>query len=295
MTEKFAKISVGIIIAVMLMSALLVFMPKDASAQYEYGVTIEISGDKEKTVDVRPGYPGTQYLDFTVTNTGSVNSWERVELTSTVQAGWQSAPSPSIMVLNQGESKSCTVFVSANRNEIAPMQTIVELRGDATTGSSGPQKEEASGTASGTLSIEQYSLIMFDADTPYEKIGPGKESIFTFRVQNIGNGQDQLKFDIANVDDLEDDDWTVVRPDDIVIQPGRKETIRLSVRTPKGFWKDEVHTIQLVAKSKINAKYTEDSFITLWVRGVYVPGFDPMFTIIAIGMIAVIVGKKKYP
>lgn len=294
MSEKFARLSVGIIIAVMLMSTILVFMPKDVSAQYEYGVTVEVSGESEKTVDVRPGYPGTQFLEFTVTNTGNGNTWERVELTSSVSAGWQSAPSPPTMILNQGDSKNVVVFVQANRNEIAPFQAYVTLHAEVVDGSSGPPKVPANGEGLGTLNIEQYSLIMFDADTPYEKIGPKKEAVFTFRVQNIGNGQDQLKFDIVNLEDLEDKGWTVVRPDDLVINPGRKETIRLSVRTPKGWgWKDEVATIQIIAKSKIDTKYTEDSFITLWVRGISTPGFDPMFTIIAIGMIAVIV-KKKY-
>lgn len=294
MTEKFARLSVGIIIVVMLVSTLLVFVPKEVNAQYEYGVTIEISGEAEKLVDVRPGYPGTQFLTFTVTNTGTGNTWERVELTSTVSAGWQSAPSPSIMILNQGQSKECIVFVSANRNEIAPFQTFVELRGEATDGSTGPQKTPSPGTAVGVLNIEQYSLIMFDAVTPYQKIGPGKENVFSFKVTNIGNGQDQLKFEIANQEELMDKGWTVVQPDDLVINPGgKKETILLSVRTPKGLWKDEVHTIQIIAKSKIQTKYTEDSFTTVWVRGVYIPGFDPMFTIMAIGMIA-IVFKKKY-
>lgn len=293
MTEKYARLSVGIIIAIMLMNVVLVFMPKEASAQYEYGVSIEVSGESKKTIDVRPGMPGTSFIEFTVTNTGSANSWEKIECSATTMAGWQTAASPAIMILNSGEAKTVYAFVTANRNEIAPFTTYMELRADVTDGSSGPPKVPADGVALGELNIDQYSLIMFDAETPYEKVGPKQDNTFVFKVTNIGNGIDQLRFDVANFEELEGKDWTVVRPDDIVIPPGKKDTIMLSVRTPKGWgWKDEVTTIQIIAKSKLDPKYTEDSFITLWVRGISTPGFDPMFTIIAIGSIAVVVRKK---
>jgi len=293
MTERYARISIGIIIATLLMSSILVFLPKETSAQYEYGVTVEVSGESEKTVDVRPGMPGTSFIEFTVSNTGGGNTWQKVECSASTLAGWQTAASPSIMILNSGESRKVFAFVTANRNEVAPYTTYLELRATVTDGSSGPPKVSADGQALGTLNIDQYAYIMFDAETPYERIGPGKESIFQFKVTNIGNGQDDLKFDIVNIEDLEKDGWTVVRPDDLIIAPGKKETVRLSIRTPKGIWKDEVHTIQLLARSVRDSKYSEDTFITLWVRGVYIPGFDPMLTIMAIGMIAVL-GKKKY-
>lgn len=291
MQKKSISLSFGIIIGLLIICTILVFT-KNVKAQYEYGVSVEIIGEREKHIDVRPGQAGTSLLDFKVTNTGEGNAWERVELSPTTLAGWQTAVSQSFLILNQGESKDVTIYITANRNEFAPFTTFTELFATVTDGSNGPPKVPAEARDIGTLVIDQYSYIMFDAEIPYERIGPGKESIFTFKISNIGNGQDELKFAIANIEELENNGWTVVRPENLIIQPGKKEIIRLSVRTPKGIWKDEVHTIQLYAKSARDVKYSEDSFMTLWVRGMHIPGFEPMFSILTVGMIAVVVSRK---
>ena len=201
MFEKFARLSAGIIIGVMLLGLILVFIPKEASAQYEYGVSVEVSGEGSKTVDVRPGKPGTSSFEFIVTNTGELNAWEKVELTASSSTGRQTAASPPILILKKGESKKVMVFITANRNEIAPFITYYELHAEVTDGSSGPPKFPVEGRAMVTLMLEQYSYFMFDAENPYEKIGPGKESVLSFNVKNIGNGQDDIKFDIVNLED----------------------------------------------------------------------------------------------
>lgn len=241
-------------------------------------------------MDIRPGKPGTTFLEFSVSNTGDGNTWERVEITSVVMAGWQSIPSPSFLILNQGECKNVMVFITANRNEVPPFTTYCELRATVTDGSG--CGGSASDSENGTLKIEQHSLILFDADTLYKKLSPGLEHVFSFNISNIGYKEDRIKFQIDNQTELEELGWVIEKQNPIYIKPDQNKTVKLLLRTPKGSWKDEIHTINFTVISMNDERCLIKSPIIIWVRGINIPGIEPMFVIIIFGIIIVVVKKR---
>ncbi|MEO2236873.1 MAG: hypothetical protein ABGW95_01315, partial [Candidatus Poseidoniia archaeon] len=73
--------------------------------------------------------------------------------------------------------------------------------------------------------------------------------------------------------------------------------VMISLQTPRGTvigWFNEYHTVIMKASTTL-ARETEARSVTstLWVRGVFVPGFESAFSLLALAFVAITLARVK--
>ena len=76
--------------------------------------------------------------------------------------------------------------------------------------------------------------------------------------------------------------------------------VRVMVRTPKNQgWTDEYHTLEFEAISEFSCRYETSGcnsmaqMITIYVRGVYLPGFELIPSLAMLGMAAAVIARRS--
>lgn len=219
-----------------------------------------------------------------------------VGITSSVDAGWQSSCSPSSIVITDTNEHTFGVTVVVPENQPA--------------GVVGGLKVEAQGRGGGfvvtqqstvIITVKPYYRLMIESDVPYREISPGSQAFFSFKVWNVGNAVDSFELEIVNLKDLVNDHWTVTLSTTQVakVPLGEYRTVRITAQSPRDWtiWKSKPSVVNVKATS-LNAKETQ-SIITgnfpmyAYEKGFYIPGFDPMFLLVALGICAVFVARIK--
>jgi hypothetical protein len=263
------------------------------SAQLHYGVTVESLPDEkpgDSTARVGPGEPAFAKLRFKVTNTGLANVFESVTMSATYGAGTQSVTiSPSMATLSRGASITVMAYITVDRNSEAPRNIPVEITARIMN-----DPTAKAGSASGVVIVNQFSFLVIDpgADA-YKEIPPGTKFINYFKILNQGNGVDPVRFEITNKEDLEREGWSITIPPSQPIQMQKFITVSLSGTTPRTWgWRSEFETItfKVISELKdsqtgVRVNYSQEYPVTVFLRGFFVPAFDPMFSIIAISLV----------
>jgi hypothetical protein len=80
---------------------------------------------------------------------------------------------------------------------------------------------------------------------------------------------------------------------------GAPTKVRILVRTPKNQgWTDEYHTLAFAAISDFSCRYElsgcnyEEQMITIYVRGVYLPGLELIPSLAMLGMAAAVIARR---
>jgi hypothetical protein len=99
---------------------------------------------------------------------------------------------------------------------------------------------------------------------------------------------DDIKVSIENMDDLKG--WMIVLPPTKIKVDGNGKSIiaHVEVETPRDWtlWTDEPQEITIkVDSEKANVHETYSTYLRQ--KGTYIPGFEPMITIIILSMIAI--------
>jgi len=151
------------------------------------------------------------------------------------------------------------------------------------------------------ITVNPYYRVMIESDTPYREISPGSQAFFSFKIWNVGNAVDSFELEIVNLKDLVNDHWTVTLSTTQVakVPLGEYRTVRITAQSPRDWtiWKSKPSVVTVKATS-LNAKETQ-SIITqnypmyAYEKGFYIPGFDPMFLLVALGMGAILIARKK--
>lgn len=146
--------------------------------------------------------------------------------------------------------------------------------------------------------VQQYARLSVQASQPFQKIGPGKEFVLNFIAVNNGNYQDTIAVEVINAKDLEDAGFTVaLAAAQYQIDASGEQPVQLTVATPRGTvvgWSNEYHTVILQVATTLQGETEARSVTaTLWIRGVFLPGFDPIFTIFALGMVATALSRTR--
>ncbi|MEE3276688.1 MAG: choice-of-anchor T family protein, partial [Candidatus Thermoplasmatota archaeon] len=119
-----------------------------------------------------------------------------------------------------------------------------------------------------------------------------------FTVLNYGNHVDTILVEVVNQEKLEEAGFIIaLSQPQIEIDSQGELQVPLNVRTPRGTalgWFNEYHTI-IVKASTTLAGETEARSITsnLWVRGVFVPGFESSFSMLALAIVATALARMK--
>jgi hypothetical protein len=148
------------------------------------------------------------------------------------------------------------------------------------------------------IEIEPYYKLQVDTPPPQE-IGAGEFVFFSIRITNVGNVEDTYRFEFMNLEDLVDKQWTVPTITDKTFYEKEMRTIEVSAQAPQTWtiWRNEVISFNL----RITSIQSEETAflvrydVPLYVRqkGIYIPGFSPVFAILGIGVVALIMGKRR--
>ena len=239
-------------------------------------------------IEVHPGAArtGTTYCTAT-------NPTQYVEdVTITVTAGGLAVAHPGLITVGAYDSATFEVVVRGD-NRMAEGSRSITITARVTSASGIPCTTCPSVQSSVMATIMQFSRLRVEAEEPFKQLRPNVDYIFEFKVYNDGNAYDRFNIDIVNRDDLEEKDFQITLPTiSTEIEPqAPADKMRVMMRTPKiQGWTDEYHQLQFRATSEYSVRTEgvpnyQTQMITIYVRGIYLPGFElmPSLSMIALG------------
>jgi len=285
------KISKAVILAtLMLGTTLLMFTPTaDAQAVVAYSVSFT---DGTVYLDVRPGASGVGCTEMVINNEGQGSIDVDVSIT-----GGGVTISPGAFSVTLGSGGSITVPVCAlalTQSSYKNVQVTAIAQGRETNS----QLNQVNKNAGFAVIIEQYARLSVQATQPFQRVGPGKEFVLTFTAVNNGNYQDTIAVEVLNLGDLEDADFVIaLAAQQYLIDAQGEQQVQVSISTPRGTvigWSNEYHTVIMQVSTTLQGETEARSVTaTLWVRGVFLPGFDPLFTIFALAIVASALSRSR--
>ena len=285
------KISKAVILAtLMLGTTLLMFTPTaDAQAVVAYSVSFT---DGTVYLDVRPGASGVGCTEMVINNEGQGSIDVDVSIT-----GGGVTISPGAFSVTLGSGGSITVPVCAlalTQSSYKNVQVTAIAQGRETNS----QLNQVNKNAGFAVIIEQYARLSVQAAQPFQRVGPGKEFVLTFTAVNNGNYQDTIAVEVLNLKDLEEAGFVVaLAAQQYLIDAKGEQPVQVSISTPRGTvvgWSNEYHTIIMQVATTLEGETEARSVIaTLWIRGVFLPGFDPLFTIFALAIVASALSRSR--
>jgi hypothetical protein len=285
------KISKAVILATLILgTTLLMFTPTaDAQAVVAYSVSFT---DGTVYLDVRPGASGVGCTEMVISNEGQGS----IDVDVSVSGGGVTI-SPGAFSVTLGSGGSITVPVCA----LALTQSSyknVQVTAIAQGRESNTQLQQVNKNAGFAVIIEQYARLSVQATQPFQRVGPGKEFILIFTAVNNGNYQDTIAVEVLNLKDLEDSGFVIAlaAPQYLIDAQGEQQ-VQVSISTPRGTvigWSNEYHTVIMQVATTLQGETEARSVTaTLWVRGVFLPGFDPLFTIFALAIVASALSRSR--
>ena len=285
------KISKAVILAtLMLGTTLLMFTPTaDAQAVVAYSVSFT---DGTVYLDVRPGASGVGCTEMLINNEGQGSIDVDVQI-----SGGGVTISPGAFSVTLGSGGSITVPICAlalTQSSYKNVQVIALASGRETNS----QLNQVNKNAGFAVIIEQYSRLSVQAAQPFQRVGPGKEFFLTFTAVNNGNYQDTIAVDVLNRKELEEAGFVVaLAAQQYLIDSKGEQPVQVSISTPRGTvigWSNEYHTIIMQVSTTLQGESEARSVTaTLWIRGVFLPGFDPLFTIFALAIVASALSRSR--
>tara|TARA_B100002003_G_scaffold18020_1_gene14920 strand:- start:512 stop:1384 length:873 start_codon:yes stop_codon:yes gene_type:complete len=285
------KISKAVILATLMLGTTLLMFTPAAEAQAVVAYSISFT-DGQVNLDVRPGASGVGCTEMLVSNEGQA----AIDVDVSISGGGVTI-SPGAVSVTLGSGGSITVPICA----LALTQSSyknVQVTALASGRESNTQLNSVNKNAGFAVIIEQYARLSVQAAQPFQRVGPGKEFFLTFVAVNNGNYQDTIAVEVLNLKDLEDSGFVVaLAAQQYLIDAQGEQPVQVSVSTPRGTvigWSNEYHTIIMQVATTLQGETEARSVTaTLWVRGVFLPGFDPLFTIFALAIVASALSRSR--
>jgi len=273
----------------------ILFVPSNATAVYENSLALYFDDPKVKEVDVSPAANGTAVFSGILKVSAEVKM--EVSLSVTVEGegteNWGASITPSFIECWSG-THDISVYVAVK----APPETDHKIHGEIIVDVKGlswsPGTPYFYAHSSLLVNVNPYYKFSITSSTPYKEIGPHAFTTLDIGVRNFGNTKvNDLVISIENEDDL--DGWMLLLPASGLDIEGRESKIvSIKVETPRDWtlWEDDVQRIVIKVESE-TAGTSETYTMYISQKGTYIPGFDPMFTIIILSMIAIVLRKVK--
>jgi len=285
------KISKAMLLAtLMLGTSLLMFTPSaDGQAAVAYSVSFT---NGQVQLDVRPGASGIGCTEMVISNEGQATIDVDVALSG---GGVTISPGAVSVTLAPGGSITIPICALAlTRSSYKTVQVTALASGRETN----TQLQQVNKNAGFAVIVQQYARLSVQASQPFQKIGPGKEFVLNFIAVNNGNYQDTIAVEVVNAKDLEDAGFTVALASPLyTLDASGEQPVAITIATPRGTvvgWSNEYHTVILQVATTLQGETEARSVTaTLWIRGVFLPGFDPIFTIFALGMVATALSRSR--
>ena len=285
------KISKAVLLATLMLGTTLVMFSPPAEAQAAVAYSIAFTNG-QVTLDVRPGASGVGCTEMVISNEGQATIDVDVAL-----SGGGVTISPGAVSVTLGPGGSITVPICAlalTRSSYKTVQVTALASGRETN----TQLQQVNKNAGFAVIVQQYARLSVQATQPFQKIGPGKEFVLTFIAVNNGNYVDTVAVEVLNQKDLEDAGFTIaLAAVQYSVDAAGEQPVQLTVATPRGTvigWSNEYHTVIMQVSTTLQGESEARSVTaTLWVRGVFLPGFDPMFTIFALALVASALSRSR--
>ena len=285
------KISKALLLAMLMLGTSLVMFTPPADAQAAVAYSISFTNGQVQ-LDVRPGASGIGCTEMVISNEGQATIDVDISLSG---GGVTISPGAVSVTLSPGGSITVPVCALAlTRSSYKTVQVNALASGRETN----TQLNQVNKNAGFAVIVQQYARLSVQASQPFQKIGPGKEFVLNFIAVNNGNYQDTIAVEVMNAKDLEDAGFTVaLAAAQYQIDASGEQPVQLTVATPRGTvvgWSNEYHTVILQVATTLQGETEARSVTaTLWIRGVFLPGFDPIFTIFALGMVATALSRAR--
>tara|TARA_B100000614_G_scaffold92218_2_gene83384 strand:+ start:3109 stop:3981 length:873 start_codon:yes stop_codon:yes gene_type:complete len=285
------KISKALLLAMLMLGTSLVMFTPPADAQAAVAYSISFTNGQVQ-LDVRPGASGIGCTEMVISNEGQATIDVDISL-----SGGGVTISPGAVSVTLAPGGSITVPVCALALTRSSYKTV-QVNALASGRETNTQLNQVNKNAGFAVIVQQYARLSVQASQPFQKIGPGKEFVLNFIAVNNGNYQDTIAVEVLNAKDLEDAGFTVaLAAAQYQIDASGEQPVQLTVATPRGTvvgWSNEYHTVILQVATTLQGETEARSVTaTLWIRGVFLPGFDPIFTIFALGMVATALSRTR--
>ncbi len=285
------KITRAMLLATLILGTTMIMFSPPANAQAAVAYTIAFT-DGQVNLDVRPGASGVGCTEMIVGNEGQATIDVDVSL-----SGGGVTISPGAVSVTLAPGGSITVPICAlalTQSSYKNVQVTAIAQGRETNTQLNPVNK-SSGFA---VIIDQYARLSVQATQPFQRVGPGKEFVLTFTAVNNGNYQDTISVEILNQKELEDAGFVVaLAAQQYLVDSKGEQPVQVSISTPRGTvvgWSNEYHTVIMQIATTLEGESEARAVTaTLWVRGVFLPGFDPVFTIFALAIVASALSRTK--
>ena len=285
------KISKALLLAMLMLGTSLVMFTPPADAQAAVAYSISFTNGQVQ-LDVRPGASGIGCTEMVISNEGQATIDVDISL-----SGGGVTISPGAVSVTLAPGGSITVPVCALALTRSSYKTV-QVNALASGRETNTQLNQVNKNAGFAVIVQQYARLSVQASQPFQKIGPGKEFVLNFIAVNNGNYQDTIAVEVLNAEDLEDAGFTVaLAAAQYQIDASGEQPVQLTVATPRGTvvgWSNEYHTVILQVATTLQGETEARSVTaTMWIRGVFLPGFDPIFTVFALGIVATALSRSR--
>ena len=266
-----------------------------AAVQAQTSPDVSLTCDQPQPIDVYPGSTRTTVIYCTLTNPTTLS--EKVELT--YQSGVIAVAGPGSATVPPGD----TSFQVAARADLRMPegQQVVTITGTVTQWGGAPVSGTTTPTEAKVLTVfKQFSRLRVGSELAFIQLRPKVDYTLIFDVYNDGNARDKFNVEIQNYDELNDAGFQLSLP--LISQEidslAPPEKFRVQMRTPKNQgWTDKYFSLQFKATSEYSVR-TEGipnyqvQVMTIYIRGVYLPGFELVGTMMMAALAGAAVGKR---
>ena len=228
-------------------------------------------------IEVYPGATRTGVTYCTATNPTGYAEVVRITVTS----GGLAYAAPGSVTVPAGQSIDFEVTVRGDMRMQETTRTV-SVSGVVDTANGVANPNPVPKTVSIMVVVKQFSRLQVEASEPFKQLRPKVDYYFEFKVYNQGNALDKFNIEVSNREDLEEAGFQISLPmiaTEIDAQaPAQK--VNVLVRTPKvQGWSDDYHQLTFKATSDFSVRTEgipnyQAQMITIYVRGVYLPGFE---------------------
>ena len=267
-----------------------------AAVQAQTSPDVSLTCDQPQPIDVYPGATRTTIIYCTLTNPTTFS--EKVE--HTYQSGGIAGAGPGSATVPPGD----TSFQVAARADLRMPegQQVVTITDTVTQWNGAPVSGASTPTEAKVLTVfKQFSRLRVGSELAFLQLRPKVDYTLVFDVYNDGNARDKFNVEIQNYDELNDEGFQLSLP--LISQEidslAPPEKFRVQMRTPKNQgWTDKYFSLQFKATSEYSVR-TEGipnyqiQVMTIYIRGVYLPGFELVGTMMMAALAGAAVGKRS--
>ncbi len=285
---------IGLIAFMLVSSAMFIFIPKPAEADLITQVEIIINSPATREVDVSPGSTGVVSFTGTVSVTYVNTAVPLMVSLSASVPGAAASLAPAGMIF-QGTGDNERQFVLDVTVPLLTVRQSIKFRVDGIW-SQGATSGQCIG-GEGQVQVLQFQRLTVYSELPLIETGPGTQAVFSIRVENTGNFEDEVRWEIVNLEKFSDKGWTIPQLPKTTVPRLEPKIFTLPITLPHDWtiWTDKVETIQIkvISTSSAGESIFEEYPIFVRVRGIYIPGFEPAFAILGLAFMAVIIKRRR--